>query len=164
VISSLLSDVLMILVGVFICMQFFDRPSSVDGKAPDDRTATSGASEHSEESEEDESDESEDEKEVVKRVAPQVASTDEGKTSRGGGIDELLAAEIDEIRTKKKVLLLNPLSAHCNRVFSKISGTFREFHVEIRVIIPPHDTQGSLRMITVTMWKSPHESSRGFSF
>lgn len=72
-------------------MQFFDRvPSS------EDRTGTSGASEHSEE----ESESDDDEEEAKRVVPPQVASTNE---SRGGGIDELLAAEIDEIRTKKKV-------------------------------------------------------------
>ncbi|KAG0589381.1 hypothetical protein M758_1G017100 [Ceratodon purpureus] len=89
--------------------EFFERPSTSTSapveKGPDDRTGASGASDHSdEESEEDESDESEDEgARKVSKVAPPAASTisSEGK-SRGGGIDELLAAEIDEIRTKKK--------------------------------------------------------------
>lgn len=80
-----------------------------NGKAPNDRPGISGASEHSEEeSDEDESDESDDEgARRVPKLAPQVVSTisDDGK-SRGGGIDELLAAEIDEIRTKKKVCTL----------------------------------------------------------
>lgn len=84
-------------------MQFFDRvPSS------EDRTGTSGASEHSEE-EESESDD--DEEEAKRVVPPQVASTNE---SRGGGIDELLAAEIDEIRTKKKVCIA--FKFPCSRV------------------------------------------------
>ena len=91
-------------------LQFFERPStSTSGpvaKASDDRTGTSGASEHSdEESEEVESEESEDEgARKVSKLAPSAESTISSQSkSRGGGIDELLAAEIDEIRTKKKV-------------------------------------------------------------
>jgi hypothetical protein len=99
-------------------LQFFERPSTSTsapvGNGPDDRTGTSGASEHSDESEEEERDESEDEgARTVSKLAPTAAST--GR--RGGGIDELLAAEIDEIRTKKKV------STECSASESSVGRT-----------------------------------------
>lgn len=98
-------------------MQFFDRPSTLpplglpirieaeDARGFDDRTGNSGTSEHSEESGDDESDESDDEgaRKVSKLAPPALAPISTEVKSRSGGIDELLAAEIDEIRTKKKV-------------------------------------------------------------
>lgn len=104
-------------------MQFFERPSTSTsapvGNGPDDRTGTSGASEHSDESEEEESDESEDEgARKVSKLAPTAASTISNEVGRrGGGIDELLAAEIDEIRTKKKV------STECSASESSVGRT-----------------------------------------
>ncbi|XP_024370617.1 uncharacterized protein [Physcomitrium patens] len=96
--------------------EFFDRPSTLpplglpirieaeDARGFDDRTGNSGTSEHSEESGDDESDESDDEgaRKVSKLAPPAVAPISTEVKSRSGGIDELLAAEIDEIRTKKK--------------------------------------------------------------
>lgn len=71
------------------------------------RADTAGASEHCEEESEDESDD-EGAKKLFKlpnsskstRIAATLVRED---SSRGVGIDELLAAEIDELRDKKKV-------------------------------------------------------------